>query len=102
MWKRKLTQQVHRKLVRPDVLEQGGEDWQQRHGHVVDALADALHLSAGLHELPQFQHLRQLLQVLRRVLKESPEPGFDELRARLHHRSNRGEGTQGLTCTGRN
>lgn len=48
----KLTQQVHSKLVGLDVLEQGGEDGQQRHRHIVDALADALHLRPGLHELP--------------------------------------------------
>lgn len=40
-----------------DVLEQGSEDGQQRHRHVADALADALHLGARLHEFPQFQHL---------------------------------------------
>lgn len=78
-----------------DVLEQGGEDGQQRHGHVADALADALHLGTGLHELPQFQHLQQLLQVLRRTLEEGPKPGFDQLRARLHDRS---EGREHECC----
>lgn len=79
-----LTQQIDAELVRLDVVEQGGEDGQQRHGHVVDALTDALHLCAGLHEFPQLQHLDQLLQVFRRVLEESPEPGFDQLRSGLH------------------
>lgn len=54
VWKHKLTQQVHSKLICPDVLKQGGEDGQQRHSHISDALADALHLGTGLHELAQF------------------------------------------------
>lgn len=70
-----------------DVVEQGGEDGQQRHGHVVDALTDTLHLCARLHELPQFQHLHQLFQVLRCVLEESPKASFDQLRSRLHDSS---------------
>lgn len=94
--KHKLTQQFHSKLVCCDVLKEGGEDGQQRHSHVVDALRDALHLGTGLHELAQFQHLQQLLQVLGGVLKESPKTGFDQLRAGLHHRS---EGEHdGLVC----
>lgn len=84
-----LTQQVHSELVCSDVVKDGGEDGQQRHGHVVDALADALHLSTGLHELPQFQHLQQLLQVLRRVLEERPKADFDQFGAGLHHCSER-------------
>lgn len=78
-----------------DVVEQGGEDGQQRHGHVVDALADALHLRAGLHEFPQFQHLDQLLQVFRCVLEESPKPGFDQLRSGLHDGSETDGETRG-------
>lgn len=61
------------------MVEQGGEDGQQRHGHVVDALTDALHLCTRLHEFPQFQHLNQLFQVLRCILEESPKPSFDQL-----------------------
>lgn len=47
--------------MRLDVLKQGSEDGQQRHSHIVDALGDTLHLGTGLHELPQFKHLQQLL-----------------------------------------
>lgn len=71
------------------MVEQGREDGQQCHGDVVDALGDALHLGAGLHELAQLQHLQQLLQVFGRVLEEGPEAGFDQLRAGLHDRPGR-------------
>lgn len=78
-----------------DVLKQGSEDGQQCHRHIVDALSDALHLRTRLHELPQFEHLQQLLQVLRCVLKESPKPGFDQLWARLHDCSKTGDEHKG-------
>lgn len=71
------------------MVEQGREDGQQCYGDVVDALADALHLGAGLHEFAQLQHLQQFFQVLRCVLEEGPESGFDQLRAGLHDRPER-------------
>lgn len=39
------TQQVHFEIVRLDVLEERGDDGQQRHSDVGDVLGDALHLS---------------------------------------------------------
>ena len=80
-----LTQQVHSKLMLSDVLEQGGEDGQQGHCGVVDILRHALHLTAGVCELPQFQILQSLLQILCCILKESPQSRLHQLRAGLHH-----------------
>jgi len=86
-----LTQQLRPKVVRLDVLEEGGEDGQQRHRHVVDVLRHALHLRTRLRELAQLQHLLQLLQVLRGALEEGPHTRLHQLRARLHHRSDGGK-----------
>lgn len=64
------TYEIFSEHVLSDVFKQGGEDWQQGEGGVVDDLSDSPGLLSAVSELAQLQVLLGLLQIFCCTVKE--------------------------------